>query len=53
MQCHKYQMDQAITMIAQCVLDMDVVAVPPMRAEIANDGLKGLEVGFAVAGRQQ
>ncbi|EPR17743.1 hypothetical protein M527_15530 [Sphingobium indicum IP26] len=53
MKCHKHQIDQAIAMIAQRVLDMDVVAVPLMCALIANDGLKGLEVGFAVAGRSE
>lgn len=53
MKCHKHQIDQAIAMFAQCVLDMDVVAVPLMRAQIANDRLKGLEVGFAVAGRSE
>jgi len=53
MKCHKHQIDQAIAMIAQRVFDMDVVAVPLICAQIANDGLKGLEVGFAVAGRSE
>ncbi|MDT7535440.1 hypothetical protein OVY48_18715 [Sphingobium sp. SA2] len=53
MKCHKHQIDQAIAMIAQRVLDMDVVAVPLMRAQIGNDGLKGVEVGFAVAGQPE
>jgi len=51
--CYKHQIDQAIAMIAQRVLDKDFVAVPLMRAQVANDGLKGLEVGFAVAGRSE
>lgn len=53
MKCHKHQIDQAIAMIAQRVLDMDIVAIPLMRAQIANDGLKRMEVGFAVAGRSE
>lgn len=53
MKCHKHQIDQAIAMIAQRVLDMDIVAVPLMCAQIANDGLKGLEVSFPVAGRSE
>lgn len=53
MKCYKHQIDQAIAMIAQRVLDMDVVAITLMRAQISNDGLKGLKVSFVVASRSE
>ncbi|MBX9729631.1 MAG: hypothetical protein K2X31_12050 [Sphingopyxis sp.] len=43
--------NRAIAIIAQSMLDMDVAAVPLMRAQVANAWRKNLEVSFAIAGR--